>query len=336
MEFVLNGYFRGQQITGQQRYATEIGNRLLRDGICSELAPTRASARRRELSWLEMQYRLAWRSDEACVISLTYRLPAFAKQQIVTVHDLFVLTNPEWYSPTFRRVTSRLLSRALDRARGIVVVSEPTRRDVEEMFGPQVPVVVAPNAPSEIFHPEPMAEDLRRRLALHSDGYFLSVASLDPRKNTKSLVRAHMLLDKGTRESFPLVLVGGAEASFANVDFGEVDDHIRPVGRVSDHDLAQLYTSATAFVSVSFAEGFGLPVVEAANCGAPLVLSDIESYRWVADQSAVWVSPGDVRSISDGLQRAIDGSASRPGIASKRFDWDESAAAVATMVRDLA
>ena len=77
-------------------------------------------------------------------------------------------------------------------------------------------------------------------------------------------------------------------------------------GYVSDEELGELYRNAYAVVLVSLAEGFGLPLVEAAACGTPhLVVSDIPVFRWICGDAAHYVDPLEVDSIADGLRQVL-------------------------------
>lgn len=169
--------------------------------------------------------------------------------------------------------------------------------------------------------------------------YLLSVGSIEPRKNTSRLIDAYLTLPRALRQEAPLVLVGSTSPVFRSVahDAGR-DETVRLLGRVSDAELAWLYSRAAAFVTVSVAEGFGLPVVEAAAAGCPaFVLSDIPTYRWLTEGTRpIFVDPVDQDSIAAGLETAITGGGfgSFSGLA-ERFSWDESAGRVADLLRDV-
>ena len=99
-------------------------------------------------------------------------------------------------------------------------------------------------------------------------------------------------------------------------------------GYVSDEELGELYQNAYAMVMVSLAEGFGLPLVEAAACGTPhLVVSDIPVFRWICGDAAHYVEPADVDSITDGLRQVLH-RPRRQSIDLTRFDWDASARSI--------
>ncbi len=254
----------------------------------------------------------------------------------MTIHDLFPLTNPEWYSSQYSALHRRLLLHNLKNADGIIVVSEPVRAAVAALARPGIPIVVAPNAPS-IRLREPLESAARKP----SPPYFLAVGSIEPRKNLRRLLAAYGTLDAEAREETPLVIVGDRSAVFAGagVDHATVPDGVRLTGRVSDSELAALYRDATAFVSASLDEGFGLPLVEAAQTtNGVMVLSDIPVYRWVMGTTpAIYVDPVDVESIASGLLSAVSATANVEALRTLacRFSWEASAQTVAHLAAGL-
>jgi glycosyltransferase involved in cell wall biosynthesis len=337
---VVNGFFRPQAITGQQRFATEIASRLperLAGVEVTEVGP-HGTGSGRSSSWLEMHLRLHRRARGALLVSMTSRAPFGVRNHLVTVHDLFPLTNPEWFSSAFLRLHAPLLEHHLRSAAGLVAVSPVVADRIRERIGDRAPVFVVPNAVSSDLD-APATGDTDHGWVDLPDEFFLAVGSLDPRKNFRALVDAYAGLPDDVRHDAPLVVVGASAASFASTDSGHrAVDGVRFLGRVPDVVLASLYRRASVFVSPSLDEGFGIPVIEADRLGhGPLVLSDIPSYRWLAAETApVWVDPMSVESIRTGLRTAwLDhrsGNRRSPTIAS-RFSWDASADAMADAIR---
>lgn len=335
---VVNGAFRSQRVTGQQRYATEIADRLIALGV-QQLVPGpfwSASALR---TWLWTIAVLPLRARDAVLISLTSRAPVLHPAQIVAVHDLFVLTNPEWYSRLYRITHAAVLKLQLRNARGAVVVSRPVLDQLQAWL-PSVrrPLAVAPNAPSPVFAGS-AATELPSRLGVRDGAFLLTVGSRDPRKNFARLARSWSAVPEDVRGGCPLVVVGGSGASFATTEVDWPSGTIL-AGYVADEELAGLYASARAVVFVSLAEGFGLPIVEAAAAGATrLVLSDIEVFRWIAGKGPLYVDPQSELAITDALRSsATKPNAAQATVDVSAFDWDESARSVlgvATTVRRL-
>lgn len=329
----INGYFRSQSMTGQQRYASEIADRILQlDNGIAEFRPS-SRLRSRYTQWLDLQLRLPRATRDGVLISLTARAPAFTGRQIVTIHDLFPLTNPEWFSRGYAALHRRLLAHHLQHAAVIAAVSEPVLREVRELAAPSIPVVLAPNAPTQL-----PTSALSAGPTPVPDRFFLAVGSLEPRKNLGRLVVAYASLPAAVRRDVPLLVVGGEASAFRGVRGLECPG-VRFLGRVDDATLRVLYSRATAFVSVSLAEGFGIPVVEAAaTMNGGLVLSDIPVYRWIAAEARpCFVDPHSEESIADGLLRVLSET---PDVLSLRsvaasFSWDRSAAAILDAARQI-
>jgi glycosyltransferase involved in cell wall biosynthesis len=322
-QIVVNQSYAIQRITGQQRYATEIGSRLLQDDQFKPAAPNRFWARSTARVWTWVQVVLPWLARRSLLLSMTSRAPMWRRRQVLVVHDLFVLTNPQWFSRRYYLTHAPLLRAQIRSAAAVVAVSQPTADQVASLY--RGPIVVAPNGPSATFaDPNGTDDEVLRRLRLPASRYFLAVGSLDPRKNLSRLAQAYGQLSEAERSAHPLVVVGGGSAVFRRQALqwpaGTVD-----AGYVSDAELRQLYRHAYAVVLVSAAEGFGLPLVEAAACGAPhLLISDIPVFRWICGEAAHYVNPLVVSEIADGLRGVL--AAPRPqNIDLSRFDWDASA-----------
>lgn len=329
----INEAFRGQKTTGQQRYASEIADRLAQHEGFTPVAPSGRVARSRVLSWLWTLGVLPWRARDGVLVSLTSRTPIHHRRHVVVVHDLFVLTNPEWYSRRYVKTHAPLLRRGLRGARVVVAVSEPVARQVRERRLTMAPVVVAPNAASNQFDGKRRASDrdVLGRFDVQTSGYLLTVGSIEPRKNLVRLVTAYATLPEAVRMAVPLVLVGGGSEVFGEVRLSDTLG-LRSVGYVSDADLAALYRSSLGVVFPSLAEGFGLPIVEARQAGAHLAVSDIEVFRWIAGDEVDYFDPLSEDSIRRAIDRLLSGQQAE-GVETRarsgRFSWAESAAAIA-------
>lgn len=326
---VINTAWRGQRVTGQQRYASELSSRLLtREGVT---ARPRVVPNNRLAAWGTVQLLMLARSRGETLVTLTSRGPLWHPRHVVTIHDHFVLTNPEWYTASYVSTHAPILKAQIAGARGLVFVSEATKQRHHELFGADKPSVVAPNG----VHPP---RDVRPYVPEDGRSYLLAVASLDPRKNLSALLQAYAALPATLRARCPLLLAGGQSEAIFKGDVLGLDhiDGVRRLGYVDDDTLWSLYRGARALLLPSLDEGFGLPLVEAAAMGTPLVISDIPVFRWIAGDTATYFDPRDVESIREALARAITND-HLPLLeqAADRFSWDGSAERVWEFLQEL-
>lgn len=195
---------------------------------------------------------------------------------ILTIHDLSPWRNPAWHDAAgrVRRRTPWLVR--LQRARTILTVSEAVRREIINHFGVAPEKVRAiPLAASEMFRPVSAA-------GLPGKPFFLFVGTLEPRKNVAALIEAW----RATREQTgaDLIIAGRSRSDFVPI---EPCAGLNLLGEVPDHELPQLYSDALAFVYPTFYEGFGLPVLEAMQCGCPVITSQDPAVVEVAAGAAL-------------------------------------------------
>ena len=210
---------------------------------------------------------------------------------VVTFHDLAVLRHPETFNRWTRSYSRLTLPRIARAAQRLIAVSEFTRRELLELLDvPDEKVRVIPNAVGPPFAPEGDAA---------AGDYVLAVSTLEPRKNLPRLVDAFERADlNGCR-----LLVAGAPG-WGGVWLG--GDGVSWLGEVGDEELARLYRGARCVAYVSLYEGFGLPVLEAMACGAPVVAARTGAAEEVSGGAAVLVDPLDPDAIAAGLAEAVD------------------------------
>ena len=276
-----------------------------------------ASSVARDALW----YPLGLRRRAACLDVLhctTFRGPiGAATPTVLTVHDLAILRAPRAL-PRWHRLYGRAgLVRVLRAADAVVAVSEFTRSETAALAGvPAERIRVVPNGVDPAFVPD----------GARAEGdYVLAVATLEPRKNLGHAVEAARLAGVELR-------VVGARG------WGGVDVE-GWVGEVPDPELAALYRGARCLLYPSLYEGFGLPVLEAMACGAPVVTSRGTAMEEIAGGAAVLVDPRDVTSIAAGIGDAMSRSAELRSLGLARaqeFTWGRAADAVVELWSELA
>jgi glycosyltransferase involved in cell wall biosynthesis len=280
----------------------------------------------RDLGWyLAALPRKARRDGMDVLHCPTQRAPTRSRVPlVVTVHDLAVLRHPETFNRWTRTYSRLVLPRVARAATRLIAVSEFTKRELVELLEvPPEKVRVIPNAVGEPFTSEGDSA---------AGDYVLAVATLEPRKNLPRLVEGYR---RAGLNGLPLLVAGAA--GWGDVRVG--GDGVRLLGEVSDDELARLYRGARAVAYVSLYEGFGLPVLEAMACGAPVVATQNDALAEVSGGAAVLVDPLDPDSIASGLVEAIDRREElRPlGLARARvFDWRKVARETVAVYREAA
>lgn len=254
------------------------------------------------------------------------------------VHDLIPIKHPENCTRSVIRAFPKWLA-TVSRYTGLIANSRSTRNEFAEYLSRRRSCAVNERIlidfayPGATF-PSHLIPGQSRPCPLHKDGHlsFLSVGAMEKRKGYAQLLAAFGLLwDKGL--DLRLTIVGPSYKGG-----GEVEKIIRTnprygtslfwhEGYVSDDDLAALYAESDAYISASFAEGFGLPVTEAAVFATPLILRDIPVYRELGGEGAFYFSGDSGESLASALERWIalymEGNVPRPRI--KWRGWRECA-----------
>jgi glycosyltransferase involved in cell wall biosynthesis len=252
----------------------------------------------------------------------TYRGPLRpALPLVVTVHDLAVFRHPEAFNRWTRTYSPQLVPRVLGAARRIIAVSQFTRRELVELLRvPDEKIRVVPNGVDDEFTPDGAAAD---------GEYVLAVGTLEPRKNLARLVEAVR------RSGIELRVVGAR--GWGNVELG--GNGVHWLGEVTDAELARQYRGARCVAYPSLYEGFGIPVLEAMACGAPVVTSRATAMEEVADGAAVLVDSSDPAELAAGIERAVAGReelVARGLERARAFRWDAVAEATVDVYREAA
>jgi glycosyltransferase involved in cell wall biosynthesis len=250
--------------------------------------------------------------------TLTY-FPVVRVPTVVGLHDTTTSDYPElaFQGRRARMLwwTKEELARRL--ATGLFTVSEASKRALVERFNVRPErIAVVPEAPAGAFRPRPSEEVERSLVDLGLDPraqIIVYAAGISPHKDVETLLtafaaiapsveRARLVLAGSLDDEQYLSAADGVRARIRELGLGE---RVILSGFISDDALACLYTAGSAAVVPSLSEGFGLPAVEAAACGTPVVLSDLAPHRETLGDAALFFAPRDARSLAAHLRSVL-------------------------------
>jgi len=259
---------------------------------------------------------------------------------VATVHDLGWKAHPELYSPRLRVMYGALFPWVVRRADRFIAVSRYTADDLMQRSGVSAakidvvyhgldPVFAAPlGAPAASGDQPP---------------YFLAVGGVSPRKNARRLIQAFSRWRErgGRRRAYRLLITGTSlDADFVQ-DGAALPEGVSLLGYVDKAELPRLYAGAAAFLYPGIYEGFGLPIIEAMACGAPVVTSRTASAPEIAGGAAILVDPFEVESIESALEQVTkpdeaDRLRTLGRERARHFDWSAAASQTLEIYRQLA
>jgi glycosyltransferase involved in cell wall biosynthesis len=338
MKIALDGTPLSQPYTGIGRYTRELAAHLPLVRPDAEIAlpadpNVTGGGTLLERRWWSIGLPRHLRRIEAALFHGTdFAVPMLgATPSILTIHDLSPLRAKEWKMPATARRIARRLPGMIKRARVVIVPGERVGQEVAERFPAARPkIVVTPLAVSEAFH---LPSD---RCPLPKPDHppcILFAGKREPRKNLPRLLRA-MASARGLRDQV-IVLCGPSgweepELRKAIAALG-LQSRVWISGPCSDETLAGLYAHARLVVYPSLYEGFGLPVLEAMACGAPVLTSKNTACADLAGGAAYLVDPLNEEEIAAGMEAVLnDGELAatlrRKGLErARQFSWKRTA-----------
>jgi glycosyltransferase involved in cell wall biosynthesis len=272
--------------------------------------------------------------------------PGLPCPAVVTVHDLAFLRFPDQVTKKRFHYLSRMIRGSVKRATRVLAVSEGTKRDIVELLdvAPEK-IAVIPLGVDERFRPlDKEALKTFRQQAGIEGPLALFVGTLEPRKNLPRLVEAFSMI----ADDVPHDLVVIGPEGWLTSEIHETSTRLLERGRlqfrgfVPDGQLPAWYSVCDLFAYPSLYEGFGLPVLEAMACGAPVLTSCVSALPEVVGDAALTVSPTDTQAIADEMKRLLTDSElrrdlQRRGIErSKAFTWARTAELTVEVYREAA
>ena len=226
---------------------------------------------------------------------------------VVTVHDVISLTHPELCKITNHLYYRLMLGRSIKNATQVIVPSKFVKKGLIKLFDTDPEKInVIPFAPSEVFKKiddTELLKQVRKKYKL-PEKYILFLANHEPKKNIAGVVRAFAEFRKNVK-GYKLVLAGRIAWGTGHTrkliyDLAIEKDIIWP-GYVPTADLLAIYSMADTFIFPSLDEGFGIPVLEAMACGAPVICSDRGALPETTDGAAICIPPDNYNLMAEKL-----------------------------------
>jgi glycosyltransferase involved in cell wall biosynthesis len=259
--------------------------------------------------------------------------------RILTIYDMIPLLFPEFFVPRVNQRAIRILKSVNVQKDWIICISEQTKQDFCEYLGMNpARVFVTPLAAADYFYPVKELshiEDILIKYKIPKRPYLLSLCTLEPRKNLDLLIRAFSdFVQAHPNTDLILVLVGTSgwknDKIFQTIqDNSQIQDRIIIIGYVPDEDLAPIYSGALGFVYPSLYEGFGLPPLEAMQCGIPVITSNSSSLPEVVGDAGILADPKDQSDLSHAIWQLVSDSELRSQLSQKsliraqQFSWSK-------------
>lgn len=264
-------------------------------------------------------------------LSLPTKVP-----QIAVMHDLNFEHYPEFLPKHITKYYTTYFPLFAKKATKIVTVSNFSKEDIVNQYNINSKKIdVVYNGINQRF--KPLDNNLQNTIRnKYTNGlpYFIYVGSLNPRKNIENTLRAFDLFKKQNKTNHKFVIVGeklwnnkSIEDCYNSLEY---KNDILFTGRLFNEDLGHLLASAAALLYISYFEGFGIPIIEAMQCGTPVITSTKTSLPEVAGDAAILCNPDDIDTIAVEMNNILDSELSKSYLEkgfnnAKRFNWDTTA-----------
>lgn len=272
---------------------------------------------------------------------LTYPLIK-SKPTIITIHDLIPKKFPQQFpcgiSGTIKWQIQKL---SVKGSAAIITDSEASNNDIEKILGyKKTSIYTIPLGVSSdfsIIKSDDIKSKTKKKYSL-PDHFILNVGDVNYNKNSEGLVTAFNLIsDKFKRLDLVLIGKGFVDPtpqliklkSMIN-NFG-LEDRVHLLANVSLHDLVVIYNLADIYIQPSYAEGFGLPILEAMSCGCPVIASNIESDLEILPDEALIFNPNNIKDLVHKVEKLLTSEEFKNTlinsglIQAKKFTWKTTA-----------
>jgi glycosyltransferase involved in cell wall biosynthesis len=259
-------------------------------------------------------------------------------KKFITIYDLIPILYPDFFD--FKENHIKKLIDSLQPDDWVLCISNSTKQDLcnyRRDLNPEHFIVTHPAASDLFYRCEDQAKinSVKNKYRIPPEPYILSLSTLEPRKNIALTIKTFIRLARSEKiKNVNLVLVGFKGWQFEDIfkeieNSGEIRKRIIVTGYVQDQDLAPLYSGALYFVYNSLYEGFGLPPLEAMQCGIPVLTSNNSSLPEVVGDAGIMINAGNPDELYYNMLELYNNSELRSSLAlksqqqAKKFNWEK-------------
>lgn len=273
---------------------------------------------------------------------LNSELPLFCNiNSIVTIHDLVYLKYPEFLKGLAKLKSKYLeciIKKGAKKANKIIAVSESTKSDIINLLGikaNKIKVIYEASNFNLYAQKNGSNSKIIKKYSIKKP-YILFVGEKRPHKNLEGLIKAFAIFkQKYDKWNTNLVITGKQYSNYKSylMEIKELNvfNSVIFTGFISDEDLKTIYSEAEIFLLVSFYEGFGIPILEAMECGTPVITSDVSSMPEVAGGAALLVNPHNPEEIAEKINSIMNSKGLKKQLIEKgyrrvkEFSWEKTA-----------
>lgn len=260
-------------------------------------------------------------------------------RHVITLHDLLLKIHPEFLPSKLSWVYFQITNWwAIKFADKIITISDFTSKELSALYPKSRHKITTihngVSAEFQVIKDKEVLENVKKKYGITKD-YILYVGTYKENKNLPTLVKAYAQLPHHMRHSYYLVIVGKQSTRYPEVpalikQLG-IESTVICINHVREEDLPVFYSGATVFVFPSIYEGFGLPIIEAMACGAPVVASNQASIPEIATDAAILTDPLNVKGMSGAVYDVLSNPQLRKMLVekglerAKSFSWEKTA-----------
>ena len=275
-------------------------------------------------------------------------------KKVIIIHDLLPVLHPEYFFDNENKILFEKILKSISKDDIVICVSKSTKHDFLKFHSSSNldNIYITHLAGAACFKPNLSKEDAERIIGKYripyEKRYFLSVCTIEPRKNIGVLIGAHEKLLKILPESVRPELILTGEVGWKvqpildkiNIINTEFPNSIILTGFVTDEELSVFYSNTAAFVYPSFYEGFGLPPLEAMQCGAPVITSNKSSLPEVVGNAGILIDPNNEEALVQALRVCLE-NAKAEDMRTKSlqhaalFSWDKTVNDIVNILKQI-